>query len=732
MHLFSSIRALLVIVLVSMMSTSLLSTAHAEPLMYRPGQEYRSLNTGSYEIGIQKSGRVDVGLTSGEAVFINAFPMVWFADEKEPEEARLDGRFSNRFEVNDRLGRGQGMRIQYKQNLWALRTYPTKPFFAAQFTYTNTSKKPVTIKQLIPWAIGDPRKGSIALGDNTLDAIMLVDALSSKPAQRVTREGTSPNMMTVFNPHSGRSLLAGFVTQDRAFGTIELQAQDVDPEEPNQLDYMRAISTYDPPVTLQPGESLDSEILYLAITETEPLLAMERYAKGVAVTNQIPVYDEVPPRCIQIDRATGDATANAYSQKIMETAKAIHGTTDPVSDIQIILDPQWASLLGQPDPSLQGTVEALHTMGFQVGLSMNPFAFDKEALNSEHPGWGLPVAGLPESMVVLDITRPEARVWLEGALKNLKETYTFDALYGANASLYRGATGFASENALTKVEITRVAMESLRSVVGDTTPLIGQGADYLPTFPNTHFYESTPRAQYFFLSPHLGQRYAKRNAGDSASAFLQGITPMESLALFTESSNSVFTPALIRPAKPQDLFFSDAPSVWITRGLEATGNWILAGITNDSEATKTTTLPLSSPALETQPQYTLFDLQEQRYYGRTQDRININVATGKTRTLLLREVKTQPILVGSSYPISDTLPDKMKERWERTTGVLNGTITTRDTAGTLYVIVPKSLAFASASVNGQAVEGSLHDGLVHITVPAGTTSPINWSLSFKH
>ena len=192
------------------------SVVQADPLMYRPGQEYRSLNTGAYEIGIQKSGRVDVGLTTGQGIFLNAFPMVWIDGEDKPEAARLDGRMSNRFEVNDALGRGQGMHIGLKEHTWSLSSYPTKPFMTAQYTYTNTSKKPVTIKQLIPWAIGDPRKGAISLCDNTLHSIMLTNALSDQPAKRLTQHSISPNMISVLNPQTGSTLLAGFITQNKA------------------------------------------------------------------------------------------------------------------------------------------------------------------------------------------------------------------------------------------------------------------------------------------------------------------------------------------------------------------------------------------------------------------------------------------------------------------------------------------------------------------------------------
>ena len=227
--------ALAIIVIQTVIASAI---SFGDALMYRPGQEYRSLNSGSYEIGIQKNGRLDVGFSTGEPVFLNAFPMVWVDGEKEAKAARLDGRLSNRFEVNDAMGRGQGMRIQYKQNLWTLNSSPTKPYLTVQSSYTNTSKKPVKIKQLIPWAIGEPKKGVIDLGENSLNSLILENALANTPAKRTTRESNSANMITVVNEATGRNLVMGFLTQEQSYGSIDIAGRDVDEKEPHTLDYM--------------------------------------------------------------------------------------------------------------------------------------------------------------------------------------------------------------------------------------------------------------------------------------------------------------------------------------------------------------------------------------------------------------------------------------------------------------------------------------------------------------
>lgn len=741
---YAEIRAVFTIAVVVMMNTVLTISAHSD-LTYRPGQEYRSLNTGVYEIGIQKNGRLDVGLSSGEAVFINAYPMVWFEGDKEPEEARLDGRQSNRFEVNDRLGRGQGMRIQYKQNLWTLRSYPTKPFLAVHFTYTNTSKKPVTIKQLIPWAIGDPKKGSVDLGDNTLDSIMLVDTMSQRRPQRLTQEGTSANMMTVFNQNTGRSLLAGFITQYKGSGRIDMQAQDVDPDEPHQLDYMRAITTFDPPITVQPGESIDSEILYLAIAETDPLLAMERYAKAVAVSNQIPVYGKAPTRTILLSQAS-DQDDEAYGAYIQESIQRLKKKGPKVKSVQFVLDMNVnESHTSRPSgKQVMQWISDIHKRGFLAGLADNPFTFPEDFPEvKKHPDWfvAAPTQGddsPPRKEVLIDITQPEAQEWFKRYIQQGAESLGNDSLWAVKPSDYLLVD---LNQEYTRIEVLRLAMNTLRAALGPSVPVVFEAssqdpiADLLPVFPNTHVVQLDDRPTPFFQVPHLGHQYRHLSdpsffKTDYALSFMQGQHWIEKPPPLLPPQSWAYFPALLRPAKPQDLFFNDSPSLWLKRGTEPTGHWILAGVRNDGDATKIITLPLNTATLRESPQYTLYDVEQGRYFGIAQHQINISVGRRKTRVLLLRGLMNQPLVVGSTYPIADTLPDATNERWDRSTYTLSGSITTRDTAGTLYVLMPKLLKPAQLTINGEAAQWGFKDDLVHIPLVGGLPAPVEWSLTF--
>lgn len=258
-------------------------------LTYRPGQEYRSLNTDFYQIAIQKRGRLDVALSSGDVVFQDVYPMVRFADEEKPERLKIEGRWSQRYAVDDALGVGQGMLIRYKNCEWSIRAYPSKPFLAVQVAYLNTTKKPVTVAEIMPWCVGGTRKSTFSLGRGTDNAAVLRNPLGGELAlvRAPTRSETGVAML---NPVTGRTLIAGFLTRDVGKGYVVFEDEKKD--EPDSMTTVRFSTRFDKPVVVEPEGRVDSEVLYIALGETDPLLGLERFVAASAVANGIRAEDE--------------------------------------------------------------------------------------------------------------------------------------------------------------------------------------------------------------------------------------------------------------------------------------------------------------------------------------------------------------------------------------------------------------------------------------------------------
>ncbi|MEK7795272.1 MAG: hypothetical protein AAB353_12120 [Candidatus Hydrogenedentota bacterium] len=252
-----------------LLATLFAGRASAQFPTYRPGREFRSLNTELYEIAIQKNGRVDVALANGELIFENVFPMVWFEGEDAAEKLQVDGRWGGRFAVDDKLGRGNGVVIAHKSTEWALRVYPSQPFFAVQVAYTNTTKKAVRVRALLPWCVGPETKGALHLG----------------PGDLITPEGEPLHDISLANRplifargQSGRVFVAAFITAGQGLGQIDASDRDAS----GAMHVFRAATIFDPPVTVEPGAKIKSEVLYLAFAETDIDKAIERLGRKVS------------------------------------------------------------------------------------------------------------------------------------------------------------------------------------------------------------------------------------------------------------------------------------------------------------------------------------------------------------------------------------------------------------------------------------------------------------------
>lgn len=717
-----------------------------------PAREFRSLNTGLYQISIQKNGRVDVSAASGEPIFANAYPMVWFADDKKPEAVRIDGRYSQRFEVNDALGRGQGMRIRFKNIQWTLHAYPTKTYFTVQMAYINNSKKPVTIKQLIPWTIGDPKKGSVMLGPGTAESIMIVDGMDRRAHDRTTKEGIAPNMMAVLNPSTRRSLIAGFTTQVRAFNTVELKSLD---DEADQFNYMRGINTYDPPIIVNPGEVLESEIFYFAIAESDPLLGMERYAKAVAMTNQIPVY--APDHMTNLAVVNDRQTEAEYRDTVAKAIELLSSRTSTPDSHRIIIGSTPLMLSQMQDTILTDLATKIHSAGFKVGLYVDPFRFDSDSdVVKLHPEWFVHEVKVNKSELVstglIDLRIPAAREWYLQHISQLQSSTDFDSLWEVDLTPYLSSMAwkftdsgiahseFERPARSTNVQNARIAMNTLRAALVPETQIIIAQHPLLPVFPNSHQLVSRKNTSKFFQSPHLGFHYAVNQTSDStpdlsnAEAATRGIHLIEMLDTPADQWNfdSAYQAPLYRPAKPRDLFASDEPSVWISQNSDPNGQWTLASVHNTrGETTRTVTLPLASPSPRVTTQYTLFDLDQQRYYGNAANQVNINVSAGQTRTMLLREYRGVPILVGTSLPLAYGTPDQTPTQWSSGTLMLQGKIKSNASDSSLYIHIPKGLKIVSATVDGAETSIDPSDAILRVDISASTTAETrSWTLQF--
>lgn len=251
------------------------ASAWAQPFMYRPGQEFRTVSAETYTLSVQKNGRVDLVLSNLVEVFSNARPMVWLEGDAVPRELDIQGKRSYRDAVKTVLGEGQGMILDGDDGQWVLHTYPSKPFFVAQIVYTNSGKKPVRVRSLHPWHVGGSIGGKIDLGPGSADTRVLTPwALDGGAAS--ADEGRGAWVLAALNPSSGLSVIAGYLAYDGARSEFALERLNAGEE--GAYDSFQAAYIFDEPVEVAPGGSVTSGPLYIAVGEPDPLRGMERLA----------------------------------------------------------------------------------------------------------------------------------------------------------------------------------------------------------------------------------------------------------------------------------------------------------------------------------------------------------------------------------------------------------------------------------------------------------------------
>jgi len=751
--------------------------AHAQ--LQRPSSEFRPISTDRHEIIVQKNGRVDVNLRNAAPVFQNAYPMVWFEGDDEPKEMKIDGRLTTRREFNDALGQGQEMVFQHKDTEWYIRVYPLHPFITVQCVYTNDDDDdPVTIKALYPWASGEPKRGGMSLGRGTASALSMITPGGAEAGAAVPRfvtgEDSQSNIHSlIVNPLSARVLHAGFLTHNRAWPTIEYAFQSKD--ELEEVDPFYAKCVFDPPVTLQPGERLASELLYIAISERSPSEAWKRYGEAYAVFHGDRKRPEPLPNRFAV---SPDTTAD----ELVRTARANRDAALNARVTEIHLPLGWQDHHGdwnpQPDRFPQGlrpVVDELHDLGYSVSLSISPFTVDAVSeLARYRPSWMLESAadqtGAPTSgNHILDITAPGAYDYIVDLVARINDEWNIDTLTlsrDTDALLF--ADGFSNANA-TRLEAFNMGMNAVTEAFNG--PIISEGGRFITAVPAhglrmpsaswpaslqgpaaTPWRQAFPLvapARYRAFLPHAfvpvnsvpviespGDTTTTDTTRATATALMGGATTFSGeprqLTAAQRSIAARAWPPLDIPADVTDFFERDLPSLWSTILEHPAGDWYIVAAFNWSETTtEVARIDLGRLGLPANTYFTVFDFWHESYLGTVDRNLIANVPPKGVRLLALREFGKRPMVAGTNSHITQGALELSDVNWNAETATLSGSFEplNADMPATLYVHVPEGFAAPSASINGEGGEILVGEGQAALTFPIGA-GPYAWSIQF--
>ena len=767
----------------------------ADPPNFGPKKEVLSINTDQYVVSLEKKGNFDLRDPAGGHFFDDVTPLVRIVGEDKDRVLRTRWQECGRSMISDALGEGQGLIFAGEDFEWHVHTYPSKPYLSATLVFINKGKDPVQVARLTPWSVGYEKRGGVSLGVNTAEAWILDNGHLFRGFDdyaSVSKGSAFGNWnLAAYNPASGRSLIAGFVSNLRAYTEFELRK----PEQggADALASFRADCVYDAPVTLAPGEKLKSETVYLAVTESDPLLGLERFAMGEALWNN---KRNTPPFIphgwdswsakyhTDINEASMLAELDAEATKLKR-----YGWT------HFALDAGWERMKGDweanPEKFPHGMkfiADEIHKRGMTASLWIDPFTVDKNApIAKEHPEWlvkpggaGLMIVG---DKLILDPTAPGAEDYIRGLARKICGEWGFDGLVEADFVYHFLLAEGYHDKSVTKIEAFRKGMLALKEGAGEgkfimsMTPQpvngaivngIRTGHDCDPVWRGGGHMGNwgavdtlSDAVRKWYLASHLyiadqdcvffdHDSVRKRwNLGDKPGLTWEQSVAWATGAAMTGGAVKIglpfselnekevdvlrrLLPSPGRAARPVDVFQQGEPRVWHLPLKNDAGAWDIVGVFNwDDKAEAVISVPFASLALGTSTYYTVYDFWPQQYLGTAKGQLEVRVPPGGVRLLGLRRLETTPMLIATDRHYTQGALDHSAVTWDPSTRRLTGQFTAvENTPYAITVSVPEGFSAQGASWSGGAVNFTPAKTSAVLRFTTTAPGPAAWTVQY--
>ncbi|MBX7254803.1 MAG: alpha-galactosidase [Candidatus Hydrogenedentes bacterium] len=784
---------------VSLLSFALVAVSLQAQTLFpaRAHKEYRSTSASSYVSIVQKSGQVNIDLTSGEPVFTNVYPMVWLDGEEKPKPLPVLGKATSRREVSDKLGKGQGIGMTFKSCEWLHNTYPTEPYLTVQVAFTNTGKKPVRVKALMPWCTGDKRNGGFSLGAGTSECQVLENGRNfpgdeSPPAMTRGAASSMWNLLAL-NTQNRRSLVAGFLTNDRAYTRIRFDNPTTDETFGEFFKEFSAECVYDPPVELQPGERLVSEVLYLSIAERDPFEGLERFSRHMAAVNNVSGKRPFSPH--GWDSWNTEYRSDINEARVYENLDFIDKNLKRYGWTHFAIDDGWQNAKGdwEVNPErfpngLRSITDAIHARGMTAGIWIAPFTVNVNSnLAKEHPDWlAAPNAQgrevVNEDDRILDVTAPGALDYVRQVAARISNEWGFDALMEADYVYHLLLAEKYHDTSLTRVEVFRKGMQALREGMGEdkfimsfaplaVTGTIADGMrlgnDCAPIWrkdPEKWPWGcvetmTTAARRYYFTpslwSPDVDCAYFGHDATrarwdvadkpkltrDQTLAWLTGQVMTGGTVLIGDRFSGLapdevavlqkLLPTVGR-ARPIDLFEADNPQIWHLPVRSAVGNWSILALFNwDESAAKTVPVSFAKLGLDPEGYFTVYGFWEDKYYGIGQKQLEVNIPPGGVRLLALRPYENRPMFLSTNRHFSQGATDFKSLEWNSAARTLHGVFEgVANTDYTIRILIPDPYKAETISVSTGNATTQMEQNVLRIDLHCDSDGPVDWRLRF--
>jgi hypothetical protein len=543
---------------------------------------------------------------------------------------------------------------------------------------------------------------------------------------------------------------------------------------------------------VEPGGTLASELLYVAVGERSAHEGLERYGRALAAFHGKP---KTPPFLPHGWDSWSTALRNNISEAaLLEDLDVLEKELQPYGYGTFAIDDGWAVARGDWEANerfprgMKWLAEEIQRRGLRATLWLSPFIASKDSeLAKAHPEWmrepsrkGRMVMG--SGQYIVDVTAPGAYEWVRALAHKIGHEWGYDGIVEADYAYFLLLAESYHDKARTGVEVLRLGMQALREGLGPnkflmaTVPhmITGQQADgvrigidcapiwqskvrtgpwgavdTLTQAARRYYFDPLYAADQdcvFFGKPETRARWNVESepmlTRDQQRAWLTGAALMGGVVKIGDRYSQLdaeelgmmrkIMPVLEAPARPIDLFEQQSPRIWALPVAGVDGDLMLVGVFNwDEKSTQTVTLDFATLGLRGAEFFTVFEFWSQQYHGAATGQLNVQLPPASMALYGFRAYRDRPMLLASDRHYAMGQVEFTAITWDAATNTLSGVFD--GVAGaeyTLHYLVPKEYTVTETAFSMDDMTHTREGELLRVKLRVAGTGPVTWKLGF--
>lgn len=668
--------------------------------------------------------------------------------------------------------------------LGTLRLYRNLPFALVRLTVKNPDARPVVLDK-VPVASLQVKLGVPA--DQTI-------TLSSNGLQPAGKKPGGYAWMAVADPKTRQGVVAGWLTHERANGTLFASVEDGEVKIAARGEYGT--------LRIASGAKAESETLMIG-SFADARLGLEAWADAVAKNDRIELRPLPSGYCTWYSDKNGGsgnekgiAELSAFAAKVLKP----HG----FSFVQI--DDKWQLGNSKNGPQknftahnpkagypsgMKATADMIKADGLTPGLWFMPFSGNwDDPFFADHQEWfvkrkdGKPFES-KWSATCLDMSQPGAREYVRSVVSRIAKDwgYTYfkmDGFHsGAGTSNVYVNAGYKNDDMSeavfadpdkSNIEVFRSGIRLVREAAGPGVFFLGccvtqNMRSYEGSFGLVDAMRVGPDNNgswkgWSGASPVYGTRHYFLNGrvwwNDPDPEYVRASLTLDearTMATWTALSgqlnaNSDWLPGLpadrieilkrtLAPhkatARPVDLFESGVPKIWLVSQANGDTRSDVAGLYNWSDEEMPVEITAERLGLAPAKSYAAFDFWANAFLPPVEGTLRTKLAPHACQALALRPMLDHPFLLSTSRHVTQGMTDASDEKWSPANKTLAGR--SQVVAGDLYelrVVAPgASKAMRAETGDRQKMDLIQNGSELRASFTPSATAAVDWKIVFE-